>query len=389
MQGMREGHMKSRTTRVAPPLLATVVAILASGASLRAEPADAPAPKADACLEKPSGAAPAGQHWYYHVDRMSGRHCWYLHQRDAAADQKIRTEHAARSAPRSLAAPASHRSADAGGDAAYGAAGADQPAESSDNSFSSAPPAPSMPPAPSAAWPSAPPPASEPAPPPQTDNTAAAPSVPTPAADPAPAAEPKVNMTDVSPAEQPASTASSRPAAARESANSAIDPSHIPALLGTALVFALIVFGSVAFRIAGRVFGRPRSRATAERRPVDWDALFADAQLVPDITTMTPAQAPQLRAANEQERVETVERVAGPQDASAQLLNQEHSVRGLLRRLQSDLGPETRDAVRAPEPSPRAVDAPSLASNDLDEALALLRGIPAPASVRRGKAGGA
>src|SRR5215470_8973204 len=33
---------------------------------------------ADECLRGPNGTAPAGSHWYYRVDRSTGRHCWYL-----------------------------------------------------------------------------------------------------------------------------------------------------------------------------------------------------------------------------------------------------------------------------------------------------------------------
>src|SRR5262245_13115736 len=33
---------------------------------------------ADECLRGPNGTAPAGSHWYYRVDRPTGRHCWYL-----------------------------------------------------------------------------------------------------------------------------------------------------------------------------------------------------------------------------------------------------------------------------------------------------------------------
>src|SRR4029077_12117171 len=36
-----------------------------------ASPADAD------CLTKPSGQTASGNHWYYHLDRASGRRCWY------------------------------------------------------------------------------------------------------------------------------------------------------------------------------------------------------------------------------------------------------------------------------------------------------------------------
>jgi hypothetical protein len=37
-----------------------------------------PSHAADDCLAKPNAAAPDGSHWYYHVDRTTGRQCWYL-----------------------------------------------------------------------------------------------------------------------------------------------------------------------------------------------------------------------------------------------------------------------------------------------------------------------
>jgi len=35
-------------------------------------------PAADDCLSRPKGQAPEGSHWFYHIDRASKRHCWYL-----------------------------------------------------------------------------------------------------------------------------------------------------------------------------------------------------------------------------------------------------------------------------------------------------------------------
>ena len=42
---------------------------------------------ADECLSGPKGTAPAGSHWYYRVERSTGRHCWYL----GAEGQKVRS----------------------------------------------------------------------------------------------------------------------------------------------------------------------------------------------------------------------------------------------------------------------------------------------------------
>ena len=34
---------------------------------------------ADDCLAEPNSPAPAGSHWYYHLDRATQRKCWYKH----------------------------------------------------------------------------------------------------------------------------------------------------------------------------------------------------------------------------------------------------------------------------------------------------------------------
>jgi len=42
---------------------------------------------ADECLSGPKGIAPKGSHWYYRVDRSTGRHCWYI----GAEGQRVRS----------------------------------------------------------------------------------------------------------------------------------------------------------------------------------------------------------------------------------------------------------------------------------------------------------
>jgi hypothetical protein len=37
-------------------------------------------PAAETCKASPSGAVPRGAHWYYHIDRATKQHCWYLGQ---------------------------------------------------------------------------------------------------------------------------------------------------------------------------------------------------------------------------------------------------------------------------------------------------------------------
>src|SRR5262245_39347049 len=70
----------SKNLRVAMPsiLTASVITMSASMTTSRA---------ADECLSGPKGTAPAGSHWYYRVERSTGRHCWYL----GAQGQKVRS----------------------------------------------------------------------------------------------------------------------------------------------------------------------------------------------------------------------------------------------------------------------------------------------------------
>jgi hypothetical protein len=37
---------------------------------------------ADSCLTEPRGDSAQGKHWYYHIERGTGRHCWYLRGED-------------------------------------------------------------------------------------------------------------------------------------------------------------------------------------------------------------------------------------------------------------------------------------------------------------------
>jgi hypothetical protein len=71
--------MSRRLTLAIPVFLAaSLVAI-----SFSATTGDA----ADECLSGPKGTAPKGSHWYYRVDRSTGRHCWYI----GAEGQRMRS----------------------------------------------------------------------------------------------------------------------------------------------------------------------------------------------------------------------------------------------------------------------------------------------------------
>src|SRR5205807_10388102 len=38
--------------------------------------------RADDCLTEPNSPAPAGSHWYYHIDSAKQRKCWYIRAMD-------------------------------------------------------------------------------------------------------------------------------------------------------------------------------------------------------------------------------------------------------------------------------------------------------------------
>jgi hypothetical protein len=69
-------HFAKFATAIAVAILATL--------ALSAVPRTANA--ADECLTEPTGPTSQGKHWYYHIERGTGRHCWYQRgQEDTAA----------------------------------------------------------------------------------------------------------------------------------------------------------------------------------------------------------------------------------------------------------------------------------------------------------------
>jgi hypothetical protein len=66
----------------------------------------APPANADSCLTAPKGATPAGSHWYYRLDRVTKRQCWYLREESDASEDKF-----TRAAP-PVSAPAPAATAD-------------------------------------------------------------------------------------------------------------------------------------------------------------------------------------------------------------------------------------------------------------------------------------
>src|SRR6516164_3611352 len=62
--------------------IALVAALLVWSVSVGAPTTTA---RADDCLAEPNSPAPAGSHWYYHLDKTTQRKCWYIHATDQPA----------------------------------------------------------------------------------------------------------------------------------------------------------------------------------------------------------------------------------------------------------------------------------------------------------------
>lgn len=108
--------MSIRSVKFVPALFAGVVAgaSLATTTELQAQvlttsaeaAVQTPLAAADNCLTAPKGPTPAGSHWYYRLDRVTKRQCWYLREEGDATDEKF-----ARAAP-PASAPASASTTD-------------------------------------------------------------------------------------------------------------------------------------------------------------------------------------------------------------------------------------------------------------------------------------
>ena len=109
--------MSNRSVKFAPALFAGVVAgaNLAAMTDLRAQvlttaaeaATQAPQAAADSCLSAPKGATPAGSHWYYRIDRVTKRQCWYLREEADTADDKFARAAPPASAPAAAEEPTS------------------------------------------------------------------------------------------------------------------------------------------------------------------------------------------------------------------------------------------------------------------------------------------
>ena len=241
--------MGNRTAKFISALLGSIIA----GAPLAAVSQNAPsAPSAAStentaadCLASPKGAAPQGQHWFYRVERVTKRQCWYLRAEGAKTTQSAQatadTPNAAPTAPQSVQnAHAEYIAAQTGPAASPPAPAATQPAPGATDANAAQP-------AVATRWPDA----------------ARASPAPQPSA--APAAAPAA--ASVQPSAKPA--ASPAPVTLAAADAPADKPTGSVQLLLLVIGGALALAGllaSVIYRFAG---GRARARA-ADRR-VNWD----------------------------------------------------------------------------------------------------------------------
>ena len=97
--------MSHVTAKVASTLLIGVAAAAVSTA-LPSRSVNA----ADSCLTEPKGDSAQGKHWYYHIERGTGRHCWYVRgQDDTSASADDDKQAASDQTPPAKADPAAAR----------------------------------------------------------------------------------------------------------------------------------------------------------------------------------------------------------------------------------------------------------------------------------------
>ena len=98
----------------AAKFVSAIVASVLAGTSLAAISLNA-ARAADDCLAAPNAETPAGSHWYYHIDRATKTHCWYLRAEGETASQAAEPSSGAPAKPVSptAAAPMQRSVADA------------------------------------------------------------------------------------------------------------------------------------------------------------------------------------------------------------------------------------------------------------------------------------
>lgn len=107
--------MSNRSAKFAAALAASMMACASFGAMAQtaANPASTNTTNtgtADTCLSAPKGTAPAGSHWFYHLDRSTQKKCWYLGD---AKNRVVAKTAAAQQQPAATPAPDNTAAADA------------------------------------------------------------------------------------------------------------------------------------------------------------------------------------------------------------------------------------------------------------------------------------
>jgi len=353
---------------IAPALLASAVGLIGAA---RAEPAPAASSASAECLAKPNATAAAGNHWYYRLDRASGRKCWYQRPASGAQTDEAKARPPARaivSPPADTAAPApvAEQPAEVRDQNTYAPAAATRvtAAPAQPYSWTTAAPAPVPAPAPQVAAPA-------------SESVAAAPA-PLISPAPAPAISPAPEALAASPQAEPAPalpvTAPTRVVPVERTSGPVDDDSHMPALLGAAIALVIIVLGSIVARFVSKLVRSRRRRkalhATAATIPPMYPAEDA-----PDLVPVMPREdivvsamrsprvpiddpfAPRRAAANRSDD-------AVAQSGDAQALDE--NVRELLRRLRNELPATPPPAPKASVPQPKSAE-------ELDQVLAMWR----------------
>jgi len=340
--------------RIALVLLASLAGLLIAGGLAHGEPAatspSSPSASADAdCLAKPNAPSAPGNHWYYRLDRASGRRCWYQRAATGTANETAQS----RPSTRAIAAPI---------DKPVPESPADRPSAARDRDLDQT----AVEPAAAAlaqpySWSTAAPPA-----PPQQVTPAE-----NDIATPAPAVAPQTGVVAEPPRIAPAPVTPARLPIAERSAAAAADGAHMPALFGAALALVFIVLGSIVARLGARLIRARRRNGVAREAasmapPVlgeqDTPGLVPPMPLEDDITRAAPPSWMTRRAPAAQPDGATFPDDAVRHNRDARELEQ--NVRELLHRMRSDLQRTPGASAAAQSRSPE----------ELDELLAAWRG---------------
>jgi hypothetical protein len=98
--------MSNRSAKFASALVASILAGANFTAMAQNATSKADTKVADSCLSGPKGAAPAGSHWYYHLDRTTKKQCWYVGEAKGRGTRAATAQQQPASAPEATAADA-------------------------------------------------------------------------------------------------------------------------------------------------------------------------------------------------------------------------------------------------------------------------------------------